>query len=69
MVISEWIPVTERMPSKGEAVLVANRCWVNYEESCPGEWRQHVYITVWSDECVGSSITHWMPKPKPPQIK
>ena len=63
-----WIPVSERLPEDGVAVLVAgiggfidaaereNGCWYHTApEHCTQEWRH--------------KVTHWMPLPEPPEVK
>ena len=51
--MSEWISVDERLPEKGQGILVV---WEGQVTSfiAPGGW-------------MGKYITHWMPLPDPPQ--
>lgn len=63
--MTDWIPVEERLPEDGVAVLVwipASGCWI-------GE-RYHLYWML-NDECAAGDqgITHWMPLPEPPEEK
>ena len=56
----EWIPVTERLPSVGEKVLViAIGKGKQYVETdtllATGEWFDY------------GNVTHWMPLPEPPK--
>ena len=56
----EWIPVTERLPSVGEKVLVITI----------GKGKQYVETDMllatgeWFDY---GNVTHWMPLPEPPK--
>ena len=59
-----WIPVTERLPERGERVLCY--CRANIYEvmkmRTDGDWvydTNHVYMH--------SFVTHWMPLPEPPK--
>jgi hypothetical protein len=52
-----WIPVSERLPDEGRAVLIVADGWVKMG------WRNGEWIDWDGDECV---VTHWMPLPAPP---
>ncbi len=60
--MSEWIPVTERLPEHTNTVIVCDEHGVwfaNRENKLEG----------WYDTCGGGvmeNITHWMPLPEPP---
>jgi hypothetical protein len=64
--MSEWIPVTERLPEWGQTVIVA------YAETHGDEGmvgcETHYADGVWtdSDRMRGGQPTHWMPLPEPP---
>lgn len=62
--MSEWIPVTERLPENGKYVLCFCRaniiCVLRRDKD--GDWYEnpaHVYMS--------SFVTHWMPIPEPPK--
>lgn len=69
----EWIPVSERLPDRGNAVLF--HCKREYEKNLTVVigWRQADYngvsqfasIHMHEDEDI--IVTHWMPLPEPPQ--
>lgn len=61
--ISEWIPVGDRLPDAGKDVLV-------YEQ----QWRKisiAYYLhgaEIWEDvNALQPDVTHWMPLPEPPK--
>ena len=55
----KWIPVTERLPTKEDAID-GGFVLANTEEK--------VIIALWSDVCrFNEFVTHWMPLPKLPQ--
>lgn len=59
--MSEWIPVTERLPDHTDTVIVCDEhgVWFAYRNK----------MGVWFDPCNGclpENITHWMPLPEPP---
>lgn len=63
--MSEWISVEDRLPKVGESVLVYGK-WDDFD---------HEYYSVeWNNKSDGfgcknyATITHWMPKPEPPEI-
>lgn len=60
--MSEWIPVSERLPEDGELVYA----WVSsYGEMAwvdDGAWCSE-YVNDYED----GEITHWMPLPMPPK--
>ena len=63
--IQEWIPVSERLPEKGKAVLcfcINNDYWVTLWDRFDDQ--------LWSDGEWWRSkdfVTHWMPLPQPPK--
>ena len=65
MLAPQWIPCGERMPKKGERVLVWMAC----------RKRASLTIATWTGEVwfhhVGdyheSDVSHWMPLPQPPK--
>ena len=69
--MSDWISVSQHLPRKGQAVIVAQKYWVDYDGRLPGIWMQNVYMTSWGESCerTDSNITHWMPVPLPPALK
>jgi len=67
----KWIPVTERLPERGQDVLVMVH-WRDYPEDmmCYGrKYKTRWYL--WNGELgeiyKGFDITHWMPLPEPPK--
>jgi hypothetical protein len=64
-----WIPVTERLPNRGEWVLAYGPHYSHIVAECDrGEWR-----SVYRDSETGEPwlreagmVTHWMPLPAPP---
>ena len=59
--ISEWIPVSERLPEEEQRVLVwsqSNGLHIAYLDLWQ-QWRD-------ADDNHGKKITHWMPLPEPP---
>jgi hypothetical protein len=68
MTDNQWIPVSERLPERGQLVIVSFR----------GHWggrREVSAETFWIDErggwtgcdsMKGGKATHWMPLPPPP---
>lgn len=66
--MSEWIPVTERLPEEKTEVLVADNSFfggaviaVAYLERGKWEWRDDMSTSA------TPSPTHWMPLPEPPK--
>jgi hypothetical protein len=67
-----WIPVTERLPNRGEWVLAYGPHYSHIVAECDrGEWR-----SVYRDSETGEPwlrearmVTHWMPLPEPPEVK
>ena len=55
----DWIPCTERLPEKGEEVLVYVNDEILVANYSSGGW--------WNYEFKG--VTHWMPLPPPPPQK
>ena len=70
---SEWISVTERLPESGASVLGYSeivgdiRCYDICKGRCDSIlqwWSETGWATV--DDLL---VTHWMPLPKPPEMK
>jgi hypothetical protein len=55
--ISEWIPVTERLPPEETRVLATDGTSVFESEYMHGRWE-------WL-----ADVTHWLPMPNPPKVK
>ena len=67
--ISEWIPVTERLPESGVNVLVSCR---EFDEAIIGWYNSDPEYCEWYGEYKLSEhrdvhVTHWMPLPEPPK--
>jgi hypothetical protein len=66
----EWIDVNDRLPEKGERVLIygweIGVCSCVAHLSTTGKWVESTTSNrlMYADMC-----THWMPLPKPPEIK
>lgn len=63
--VQEWIPVTERLPEN-----IANRVLVVCERSnCVfyAHYKKPFWINLETDKPFISTVTHWMPIPKPPK--
>ena len=54
-----WIPVTERLPERGQEVLVYDGGVLKPEVHSYSFWHQD--FSSWS------RITHWLPLPEPPK--
>lgn len=70
--MSEWIPVTERLPEKdGDGSIMCLVYTIHRDIVCRP---YNEYHKCWDDEDyddhftepVGGEITHWMPLPEPP---
>ena len=55
--MSEWIPVSERLPPEETRVLATDGDKVFESEYWSGRWE-------WC-----ADVTHWMPLPNPPKVK
>jgi hypothetical protein len=72
-----WIPVSERLPTHDTRVLVAAKQRdgeVVVKEMLFVDWSlpPEPPAPAWSDDYGGEefeSVTHWMPLPKPPEVK
>ena len=64
--VQEWIPVTERLPEKGEDVLVFNtrENWTGFAWLRPDETWTALGFDFPFDL---GEVTHWMPIPQPPK--
>ena len=63
-----WISVEDRLPEKGEYLVVYHPCWwddVEYDKICVGmdTFRGK---TSWAKKKF-QRVTHWMPLPEPPK--
>lgn len=62
--IPEWVPVTKRLPNKGQKVLIY---WREAGEPAidtafwQGRWAALHWVNM------GDKVTHWMPLPEPPK--
>lgn len=69
LVKPDWIPVTERLPSVEDKVIVAIRDEsgdTRYDYTNTGWYSGNGYKWVVEDEYC-SWVTHWMPLPEPPK--
>ena len=64
--VQEWISVTERLPEKGEEVLVFNtrENWIGFAWLRPDETWTALGFDFPFDL---GEVTHWMPLPQPPK--
>ena len=64
--VQEWIPVTERLPEKGEEVLVfdTRENWTGFAWLRPDETWTALGFDFPLDL---GEVTHWMPMPQPPK--
>jgi hypothetical protein len=64
-VMSEWIPVSERLPEDDENVLVFDpKCYGTHIAWCHKDSTGEI---VWASQVYyGLEPTHWMPLPAPP---
>ena len=64
--VQEWIPVTERLPEKGEEVLVfdTRENWTGFAWLRPDETWTALGFDFPFDL---GEVTHWMPLPQPPK--
>lgn len=61
-----WVPMTDKRPSKGEYVLIFFPNDAGIQEIYVGQWDGD---TFWvTEDCWFMSVTHWMPLPEPPQM-
>lgn len=67
--VQKWIPVSERLPKRGEFVLFAyakeNRNPTMYAKNtmAVGRYDQKMFLV----EGCAVKVTHWMPLPEPPK--
>ena len=57
--VSEWIPVSERLPEQGQEVIVYSGGVLKPTVFASQFWNKH--YDSWA------RITHWMPLPEPPK--
>ena len=64
--VQEWIPVTERLPEKGQEVLVfdTRENWTGFAWLRPDETWTAIGFDFPLDL---GEVTHWMPLPHPPK--
>lgn len=64
--VQEWIPVTERLPEKGQEVLVfdTRENWTGFAWLRPDETWTALGFDFPFDL---GEVTHWMPLPEPPK--
>ena len=64
--VQEWIPVTERLPEKGQEVLVfdTRENWTGFAWLRPDETWTALGFDFPFDL---GEVTHWMPLPQPPE--
>jgi hypothetical protein len=62
---SKWIPVTERLPEKGEFVLVFTVDRIVGEAVLDKDWQ--FYWSNTDEYAEPLFVTHWMPLPEPPK--
>ena len=64
--VQEWIPVTERLPEKGQEVLVfdTRENWTGFAWLRPDETWTALGFDFPFDL---GEVTHWMPLPQPPK--
>jgi hypothetical protein len=62
----QWIPVTERLPDRGERVLFCDNIFVaeGYLD-ITGAWHRYDGIIV---DLFDIKVTHWMSLPDPPEV-
>lgn len=61
--MAEWIPITKRLPPKGETVIGYDTWYERVGEAYLCGWNERRIVFVDNDDCF---ITHWMPFPEPP---
>ena len=63
--MSEWIPVSERLPVDWCPVLVMVR---DVGSPLLGSYRENVWFhEQWNTTFINGVVTHWMPLPEPPK--
>ena len=61
--MSEWISVKDRMPPRGDCLVITEDCEIYLCDYFPSV-NQYWYL----DEMImAETITHWMPLPEPPK--
>lgn len=65
--VPQWISVDDRHPKPGTRVLATDGVFVGeaYRTSAD-TWRR--YDGVAMRDCIGSVVTHWMPRPEAPKF-
>ena len=65
---SAWVSVRDRLPEKGEYVLVyANAKYINSKKVCIDRLEDGEKTAVWMYTHGWFEVTHWMPLPEPPK--
>ena len=64
--VPQWISVDDRRPKPGTRVLATDGVFVGeaYRTSAD-TWRRYDGIAM--RDCIGSVVTHWMPRPEAPE--
>lgn len=65
-----WIPVTERLPEKGQKVLVLYRGLMETGHYCKvGSLNEYAFIQLLPENMaqIFQDVTHWMPLPEAPK--
>ena len=67
--MSQWIPVSERMPDRNGGSLVC----VTADDGKPYVQQAHFFDGIWwTGESPAArypfDVTHWMPLPEPPEV-
>lgn len=66
--MSEWISVKERLPEKGQNVLVfATSKYIGTEKISIDRLEEGERDSIWFFTHGWFDVTHWMPLPEPPK--
>ena len=64
--LPKWIPVTERLPLRGDAVLCVGDNGIGIADFvCGDKWCALPWFYVDGEQ--ETNVTHWMPLPTPPK--
>ena len=65
-IVPKWIPVTERLPLRGDAVLCVGDNGIGIADFvCGDKWCALPWFYVDGEQ--ETNVTHWMPLPEPPK--